>query len=101
MSLIKQSLQANSAALKEPEQEVGAEHLPHGSEQKKNLVGKAYHLLDGRVIFNGTVLYIILKLRDMFSEIKFYTCLPLSFSENLYATYSVGFQMLICRGIVF
>ena len=43
VSLIKQSLQANSAALKEPEQEAGAEHLPHDSEQKNNLVGKAYH----------------------------------------------------------
>ena len=53
VSLIKQSLQANSAALKEPEQEVGAEHLPHDSEQKNDLVGKAYlsyHLQDGRVI---------------------------------------------------
>jgi len=44
VSLIKQSLQANSATFKEPEQEVGTEQLPHDSQQheaKNNLVGKA------------------------------------------------------------
>lgn len=33
VSLIKQSLQANSAIMKDPEQDTGAEHLPHDSEQ--------------------------------------------------------------------
>lgn len=44
MSLIKQSLQVSTASDKDPEQEMGAENLPHDSEQhemKNYLVGKA------------------------------------------------------------
>ena len=40
--MIKQSLQANSAVMKDPEQDTGAEHLPHDSEQhdmKNNVAG--------------------------------------------------------------
>ena len=42
VSLIKQSLQANSAVMKEPDQDMGAEHLSHDSEQhemKNNIAG--------------------------------------------------------------
>ena len=45
MSLIKQSLQANSAVMKDPEQDTGTEHLPHDSEQhemKNNIAGMGY-----------------------------------------------------------